>query len=215
MTTGLVVVSALVLTIAVGRFLRHFGNILRRQRSERNTEMSSKRVLTAPPAPYPLRLYHWRWEIFAVTLLPYGVVMFGLWAGTIWSAAALTAGLGTAILRRRQARARFRAIVLQHRLRAAFPLLRLPGGRRPAILWTRPRGGDVVVSLYCPGGTSFDELHRRRAALAVALAAPDVYVHRHPRFAAFVTLTVGAAVPRLGPARPHAPGNVVPLRVHS
>jgi hypothetical protein len=205
MTPGLVVVAALVLGIAAGRLSLHLGGLLRRRLTGRNTEMTSRQ------ASFPARLYHWRWEILAVTLLPYLVVTFALWAGPLWTSAALVAALGWALLRRRQVRTRIQAVRLQHRLRAAFPLLRLPGGRLPAILWSRPRGGDVVVSLF--GREAFEHLHRNRAILAAACAVPEVYVDRHPRYASLVTLTISPTeAPR---ERAVLPSNVVPLRAHS
>jgi hypothetical protein len=205
MTPGLAIVAALVLGIAAGRLSRHLGGLLRRRLTGRNTEMSSRQ------ASFPARLYHWRWEILAVTLLPYLVVTFALWAGPLWTSAALAAALGWALLRRRQVRTRIQAVRLQHRLRAAFPLLRLPGGRLPAILWSRPRGGDVVVSLF--GREAFEHLHRNRAVLAAACAVPEVYVDRHPRYASLVTLTISPTeAPR---ERAILPSNVVPLRAHS
>ncbi|WUH84102.1 hypothetical protein OG494_00875 [Amycolatopsis sp. NBC_00438] len=165
------------------------------------------------PSPLPMRVYHWRWELLAVTLLPYGLVMFGLWAGPAWASGTLGAVLVLALLRRRHVRTRIRAVVVQHRLRAAFPSLRLPGGRRPAILWTRPRGGDIEVSLY--GREAFEHLHRHRAVLAAACAVPEVYVDRHPRFASLVTLTISPTEVHREPGRAVLPGNVVPLRAHS
>jgi hypothetical protein len=205
MTPGLAIVAALVLGIAAGRLSLHLGGLLRRRLTGRNTEMTSRQ------ASFPARLYHWRWEILAVTLLPYLVVTFALWAGPLWTSAALAAALGWALLRRRQVRTRIQAVRLQHRLRAAFPLLRLPGGRLPAILWSRPRGGDVVVSLF--GREAFEHLHRNRAILAAACAVPEVYVDRHPRYASLVTLTISPTeAPR---ERAVLPSNVVPLRAHS
>ncbi|MEV6622516.1 hypothetical protein AB0M83_40440 [Amycolatopsis sp. NPDC051106] len=205
MTPGLAVVAALVLGIAAGRLSLHLGGLLRRRLTGRNTEMTSRQ------ASFPARLYHWRWEILAVTLLPYLVVTFALWAGPLWTSAALVAALGWCLLRRRQVRTRIQAVRLQHRLRAAFPLLRLPGGRLPAILWSRPRGGDVVVSLF--GREAFEHLHRNRAVLAAACAVPEVYVDRHPRYASLVTLTISPTeAPR---ERAVLPSNVVPLRAHS
>jgi hypothetical protein len=209
MTSAPAIVTALVLAIAAGRLLRHFGDVLRHRPSGRSTEMTTPHGT----ARFPLRVYHWRWEIVAVTLLPYGLVAFARWAGPAWSAAVLATVLATAFLRRRQVRVRVRAVVLQHRLRAAFPLLRLPGGRRPAILWTRPRGGDVVVSLY--GREAFEDLHRRRTVLAEVLSVPEVYVDRHPKFASLVTLTISTTEVRREPGRAVLPSNVVPLRAHS
>lgn len=214
MTPGLAIVAALVLGIATGRLSRHLGGLLRRRLTGRSTEMTSRHTPTVAPRPsFPARLYHWRWEILAVTLLPYGVVTFALWAGAAWTSAVVATALGVAVLRRRQVRARLQAIRLQHRLRATFPLLRLPGGRRPAILWSRPRGGDIVVSLY--GREAFEQLHRNRSVLAAACSVPEVYVDRHPTYASLVTLTISPASPKREPGRAQLPSNVIPLRVHS
>ncbi|MGW4059679.1 hypothetical protein ACWEGE_15430 [Amycolatopsis sp. NPDC004747] len=207
MTSGPVIVAALVLAAGAGRLLRHLGGLLRRRPTERSTEMTG----TSPT--FPLRIYHWRWEILAVTLLPYGVVTFALWAGPLWASAVLAVAFGVAVLRRRQVRARIHAIRLQHRLRAVFPHLRLPGGRLPAILWSRPRGGDIEVSLY--GREAFEHLHRHRTVLAAACAVPEVYVDRHPRYASLVTLTISPTAPKREPGRASLPSNVVPLRAHS
>ncbi|MFF1612624.1 hypothetical protein ACFVYA_33025 [Amycolatopsis sp. NPDC058278] len=207
MTSGPVIVAALVLASGAGRLLRHLGGLLRRRPTERSTEM------TSTPPTFPLRIYHWRWEILAVTLLPYGVVTFALWAGPLRASAVLAAALGLAVLRRRQVQDRIHAIRLQHRLRAVFPHLRLPGGRLPAILWSRPRGGDIVVSLF--GREAFEHLHRNRTVLAAACAVPEVYVDRHPRYAGLVTLTISPTAPKREPGRASLPSNVVPLRAHS
>ncbi|MEU8633349.1 hypothetical protein AB0C38_14355 [Amycolatopsis sp. NPDC048633] len=167
--------------------------------------------MTSRQASFPARLYHWRWEILAVTLLPYALVTFALWAGPMWASTVFVVAFGLAVLRRRQVRTRIQAVRLQHRLRAAFPLLPLPGGHRPAILWSRPRGGDIVVSLF--GREAFEHLHRNRTVLAAACAVPEVYVDRHPRYASLVTLTISPTeAPR---ERAVLPSNVVPLRAHS
>jgi hypothetical protein len=214
MTSAPVIVAALVAGIAAGRLTRHLGGVLRRRSTGRSTEMTSRQTPAVAPRPsFPARLYHWRWEILAVTLLPYGVVVFALWADPLWASAAFAVVFGLAVLRRRQVRARIHAIRLQHRLRAAFPLLRLPGGRRPAILWSRPRGGDIVVSLF--GREAFDHLHRNRTVLAAACSVPEVYVARHPKYASLVTLTISPTPVRREPGRAVLPSNVVPLRAHS
>jgi hypothetical protein len=207
MTPGLAIVAALVVGIAAGRLSRHLGGLLRRRLTGRNTEMTSRQ------ASFPARLYHRRWEIMAVTLLPYGLVTFALWAGPLWASASFVTALGLAVLRRRQVRTRIQAVRVQHRLRAAFPLLHLPGGRRPAILWSRPRGGDIVVSLF--GRDAFEQLHRHRTVLAATCAVPEVYVDRHPRYASLVTLTISPTEAPREPSRAVLPSNVVPLRAHS
>lgn len=168
---------------------------------------------TTPRPSFPARLYHWRWEILAVTLLPYVLVTFALWAGALWTSVLAAAALGVGVLRRRRVRTRLQAIRLQHRLRAAFPLLCLPGGRLPAILWSRPRGGDVVVSLF--GREAFEHLHRHRSVLAAACGMPEVYVDRHPKYASLVTLTISPTEVLREPSRSVLPSNVVPLRAHS
>jgi hypothetical protein len=206
MTSAPAIVAALVLGIGAGRLSRHLGGLLRRRATGRSTEMTSRQ-----PA-FPLRVYHWRWEILAVTLLPYGVVTFALWAGPLWASAVFATAAGVAVLRRRQLWARIHAIRLQHRLRTAFPRLRLPG-RPPAILWTRPRGGDIVVSLFAH--ETFEHLHRQRTVLAAACSVPEVYVDRHPRYASLVTLTISPTEAHREPGRGALPSNVVPLRAHS
>ncbi|MEU4523172.1 hypothetical protein AB0F52_31245 [Amycolatopsis sp. NPDC024027] len=208
MTPGLAILTTLLFGIATGRFSRHLGGLLRRRLTERNTEMT-----TAPQPSVPARLYHWRWEILAVTLLPYALVTFALWAGALWASAVLATAIGLAVLRRRQLRTRIQTIRLQHRLRAVFPLLRLPGGRCPAILWSRPRGDDIVVSLF--GREAFEPLHRRRTVLAAACSVPAVYVDRHPKYASLVTLTISPTGGPREPSRALVPSNVVPLRAHS
>jgi hypothetical protein len=204
MTSAPVIVAVLVAGIAAGRLSRHLGGLLRRRSTGRSPEMTSKQA-----SSFPVRLYHWRWEILSLTLLPYGVVVFALWAGPVWASVTLGSALGLAVLRRRSVRARIQAVRLQHRLRATFPLLRL----RPAILWSRPRGGDIVVSLF--GREAFEHLHRNRSVLAAACGVPEVYVDRHPRYASLVTLTISPTEARREPSRALPPSNVVPLRVHS
>jgi len=208
MTSAPAIIAALVVGIAAGRLSRHLGGLLRRRLLGRSTDMTDRRT---PASSFPARLYHWRWEILAVTLLPYGVVTFALWAGPLWTPMAFGAAAVLAMLRRRHLRARIRAVALQHRLRATFPRLRLPGGRRPAILWSRPRGGDIVVSLF--GRDAFEHLHRHRAVLAAACSVPEVYVDRHPKYASLVTLTISPTEARR--ERALLPSNVVPLRAHS
>ncbi|MEV6445218.1 hypothetical protein [Amycolatopsis sp. NPDC051716] len=207
MTPGLAIVTTLVLGVGAGRLLRHLGGILRRRITGRSTEMTRRQ------ASFAVRLYHWRWEILAVTLLPYALVTFALWSGPLWTSAVLATALGLAVVRRDRVRDRIQAVRLQHRLRAVFPLLRLPGGRRPAILWSRPRGGDIVVSLF--GREAFEPLHRRRTALAAACSVPAVYVDRHPKYASLVTLTISPTGGPREPSRAQVPSNVVPLRAHS
>ncbi|KDN22837.1 hypothetical protein [Amycolatopsis rifamycinica] len=179
------------------------------------------RQLAPVKRPNPLlRLYHWRYEIFAVTLLPYAVISLVRWLGPIWSVVALVVAFNWIFYwraARRHLRGRLRAIVVQHRLRSAFAGARIctVDGRRPAILWTRPVDGDVVVSLFCPAGIGFEQIHSRRDLLADACFAAEIYVDRHPKYGALVTLTICTSAFRREPSRAASPGEVVPLRAHS
>lgn len=179
------------------------------------------RQLAPVKRPNPLLwLYHWRYEILAVTLLPYVLVTVVLALGLVWSLIALVVAFNWVFYwraARRHVRGRLRAIVVQHRLRTAFASARIctVDGRRPAILWTRPIDGDIVVSLFCPAGIGFDQIHAGRATLAAACFATEVYVDRHPKYAALITLTVCTTPTRTEPGRAVSPGEVVPLRAHS
>jgi hypothetical protein len=182
------------------------------------TELARQLAPVKRPNPV-LWLYHWRYEILAVTIVPYALVQLFLQLGPVWGVVALVAAFNWVFYwraARRHVRGRLRAIVVQHRLRTAFTGARIctVDGRRPAILWTRPAGGDVVVSLFCPAGIGFEQLHAGRAALAAACFAAEVYVDRHPKYAALVRLTISTTRPPAAPGRA-APGEVVPLRAHS
>ena len=179
------------------------------------------RQLTHVPRPNPLLwLYHWRYELIVLPLLAYGLVQLVLGLGVFWSLVVLVATVNWFLYwrsARRNLHGRIRAILVQHRLRAAFAQARICtlSGRPPAILWTRPRGGDILVSLLLPAGVGFDHIHPRRDLLAAACFATDVYVDRHPRYANLITLTICTIRPDRTPARAPRPGDVVPLRVHS
>lgn len=179
------------------------------------------RQLTHVKRPNPvLWLYHWRYEFLAVTVLPYAVVQLVSWLGPLGSIVAVVAAFNWVFYwraARRHLRGRLRAIVVQHRLRSAFAAARIctPDGRRPAILWTRPVDGDIVVSLFCPAGIGFDHLHEHRDLLAAACFAAEVYVDRHPKYASWVTLTICTTPLRREAERVVSPNAVVPLRAHS
>jgi hypothetical protein len=179
------------------------------------------RQLTHVKRPNPLLwLYHWRYEALGVTLLPYVLINVALQLGLVWSLVALVVAFNWVFYwraARRHVRGRLRAIVVQHRLRTGFAGARIctVDGRRPAILWTRPVDGDVMVRLFCPAGIGFEQIHAGRAVLAAACFASEIYVDRHPKYAALITLTVCASAARPEPGRAVSPGEVVPLRAHS
>jgi hypothetical protein len=149
--------------------------------------------------PNPLlALYRWRHELALVAVLA-GLIYLGQatrWAvplGVVLAIAVVVAGWPRA---RRAAGDRFKAVVVQHRLRTAFHELCLTtwAGRTPAILYTAPRRQGLRVHLLCPAGIAArDFTPRVRAALAAACDAPDVLVEPNPRHSALVVLVITRA----------------------
>jgi hypothetical protein len=148
-----------------------------------------------------LALFHWRYEVVTAVSVPFALTELFRTCGVFWSLLVL-AGLFNGVFysrsARRVVRMRLRSVVVQHRLRTAFGRARVctPDGRRPAILWTRPRQDEVSVSLFCPAGVGYDRIHQQRELLAAACFATAVHVDRHPRFAHLVTLSVCTTRPR-------------------
>ncbi len=179
------------------------------------------RQLTPVKRPNPLLwLYHWRYELVVLPLAAYGLVELGLALGVSRTVVALAAAVGWfGYVRpaRRFLRGRLRAIVVQHRLRTAFAHAKICtlSGRPPSILWTRPRGDDILVSLLLPAGVGFDHIHPQRRLLAELCAADEVYVDRHPQYANLITLSICTVRAARTPARPPKPAVVLPLRAHS
>jgi len=177
--------------------------MIRRRTPEQISELA--RELTQVKRPNPiLTAYHWRYEIAAVVVIPYLLVQLISGAGLWWSLIILT-GLTNMVFywraARRFVRGRLRTIVVQHRLRTAFARARVCtlDGRRPAILWTKPRGDDVRVLLFCPAGVGFERIYEQRDLLASACFAGEVFVERHPRFTHLITLDVCTARLRRDP----------------
>ncbi|WP_328646816.1 hypothetical protein OHS58_00825 [Amycolatopsis sp. NBC_00348] len=191
----------------------------RKHTPEHVTELARQLTPVKRPNPF-LWAYHWRYEVAAVTLLPYSLVVLFQWLGPLWFAVALAGAFHWVFYwraGRRYLRGRLRAIVVQHRLRATFARARVCtlDGRRPAILWTRERDGEILVTVFCPAGLEFRQIRDARALIASACFATEVYVDRHPRFASLVTVAVCTAPPRWVPAQRGNPQEIVPLRVHS
>lgn len=154
------------------------------------------RELTRPKRANPLLLaYLWRYEIAALVVVPWGLISLDHSIGAAWSLVTVVIALGALYYwpaARRFCWGRLRAVVVQHRLRTAFAAARVCSvdGRRPAVLWTRPRGRVVEVWLFCPAGVDVELVRDRRLALAAACFAKDAHVRRHPKYAHLVTLTI-------------------------
>lgn len=142
-----------------------------------------------------LAAYRWRYEIAAAVLVPVALIELLHLIGPIW---VLVGALGLVSMvwhwpaARRFVTARCRAIVVQHRLRTAFARARVCtlDGRLPAILWTTPGHDETQVLVACPAGIGIERFHDRRDLLASACFSNEVTVHRHPRFANLIVLSV-------------------------
>jgi hypothetical protein len=139
--------------------------------------------------------YRWRYEITTAVLVPLILVETDRVIGTVWLTL-LLAGLGSMVWHWRKARrfvlSRFRAVLVQHRLRTGFARARVctPDGRTPAILWTSPKMDEIRVLVSCPAGVGVQRLRQQRDLLAAACYATTVGVARHPRYANLVVLSV-------------------------
>ncbi len=162
------------------------------------------RELTPIARPNPLvALYHWRYEIGAVVLFPYALYALFHALGLFWSLVVLFCIVNWLVYWRSARRfvgGRLRSIVVQHRLRTGFARARVCtlDGRLPTILWSKPRGDDVEVTVFCPAGLGSARIEQQRELLASACFATDVHVYRHPRRSYLVYLSVGTAKIRGG-----------------
>ncbi|WP_410655008.1 hypothetical protein [Amycolatopsis sp. lyj-112] len=154
------------------------------------------REVTVVRTPNPIiGLYHWRYEIAALLVLPYALVSLFQAVGPVWAAVVLF-GVVNWLFYWRAARnflrGRLRSIVVQHRLRTGFARARVCtlDGRLPVILWTKAHGDEVDVTVFCPAGVGYERIEQRRALLAAACFAADVHVYRHHRRADLVHLSV-------------------------
>ncbi|TNC22924.1 hypothetical protein [Amycolatopsis alkalitolerans] len=165
-----------------------------RRTEHQMTELA--RELRQPPRANPmLAVYRWRYEIAVLALVPWGLIELDRELGLVWSLVALVITSGALYYwpaAQRFIWARLRAVVVQHRLRTAFTAARVCSvdGRRPAILWTKPRGKDVHVLLFCPAGVDVDRIDDQRRLLASACFAADAEVRPHPKYAHLAILTI-------------------------
>ncbi|MFC3455273.1 hypothetical protein [Amycolatopsis speibonae] len=157
------------------------------------------REVTVVRRPNPFTgLYHWRYEIGALLVLPYALFTLFQAVGPIWAAVVLFCVANWLFYwkaARRFLRDRLRSVVVQHRLRTGFARARVCtlDGKLPVILWTKPRGDEIEVTVFCPAGVGYDRIEQRRALLAAACFATDVHVYRHHKRADVVHLSVCTA----------------------
>jgi hypothetical protein len=166
------------------------------------------RELTQVRRPNPIAgLYHWRYEIAGAVLVPYAVITLFQAAGPIWASVVLFCVANWLFYwrsARRFLRGRLRTIVVQHRLRTGFARARVCtlDGKLPSILWTKPRGDEVEVTVFCPAGVGYERIEQQRAVLAAACFAADVHVYRHHKRSYLVELSVCTARIRQDAGKP-------------
>ncbi|AUI58044.1 hypothetical protein [Amycolatopsis sp. BJA-103] len=160
-------------------------------------ELAREVTVVRRPNPFTA-LYHWRYEIGALIVVPYALFSLFQAVGPIWAAVVLFGVVNWLFYwksARRFVRDRLRSVVVQHRLRTGFARARVCtlDGKLPVILWTKPRGDEVEVTLFCPAGVGYERIEQRRALLAAACFATDVHVYRHHKRANVVHLSVCTA----------------------
>jgi hypothetical protein len=165
-----------------------------RKRHERQLLSDLDRALRPRPrSSLPGVIWRWRYEL----ALAAGVaaVMLALLRivgveGSVLTVSALAGALGPPW--RRGLRAHAWRIITPHRLRAGFAQARIESreGRLPFIMRTtrEPFGERALV--WCPAGTSADDLLAARQVLRAACWAADVKVWRDERHAHLVTIDV-------------------------
>jgi hypothetical protein len=172
-----------------------------RTRNAQRELIDLARAVARPRRANPLlALYHWRWELGAAALVPTALIALDRAVGPLWSLVVVFCLVSAVIhwpAAGRYAKARLRAVLIQHRLRTAFTHARICtlDGRRPAILWTIPRADAVTVWLFCPAGLDPNLLRSHREVLAAACFATGVRVDRHERWAHLVALRIRTTHP--------------------
>lgn len=173
------------------------------RRSQDRVLAGLEQALIGAARPNPLVLvWRWRYELLLLVAVPLGIAALartlGAWEAAVIVALAVVVGVAWPAARRALI-VRFWCIVTPHRVRAACAQARLHNrrGRLPAVLRTSatPEGERVV--LWCPAGTTPQDVASLREVLATACLATEVVVSPHPRQAHLVTL----AVVRRAPAR--------------
>ncbi len=140
-------------------------------------------------------LWRWRYESLLAGLTG-GAVAFlvhligGEW--TVICASALIGGLGPWPPRHRRFLAALWRLTTPHRLHAGFVQARIQArnGRLPLILRTRTEPFGERVRVWCPAGTSAEDMESAQAILRAACWATDLRIERDQRHAHLVTVDV-------------------------
>lgn len=169
-------------------------------RSRRRSESQLLADLETALRPAPRRdlatlAWRWRYEILlaagVAAALAFLIRMLGLeW--TVITASALAGALGPWPPLHRAFLTRLWCLVTPHRLHAGFVQARIQSrkGKVPVVLRTRPEPFGERVLLWCPAGTSAEDLESAQAVLRAACWASDVRIERDERRAHLVTVDV-------------------------
>jgi len=169
-----------------------------RNRSRRRAEAQLAADLNdllrpAPRARVLGAVWRWRYELALVAGVAVAVTVLLLavgTAGTVIAASALLGAFGppwsetrTAFLWR---------IVTPHRLRSGFAQARIQTrrGRRPFVVRTTSEPFGERATVWCPAGTSAEDLQSARALLRAACWAADVRIIPGQRHSHLVTIDV-------------------------
>ncbi len=144
------------------------------------------------PSP-PVIIWRWRYELAVVAIIAGAVTTLLESLGLTWgiiATSALAGLLGPPWPRSLTERAW--CVITPHRLRAGFAQARIwtARGHLPAIIRTTraPYGERVLV--WCPAGTSAEDLRAARALLRAACWAADIQVARDEQRSQLVTIRV-------------------------
>lgn len=155
----------------------------------------------AGPAPVPGRphpvvvAWRWRYELAVAACAASGAAAVALRYGPGWLVGAIS-GLVALVAGSPAGRefvvAQAWRIITPHRIRTccAQAGIHSRSGKIPAVVVTtrQPFGERLLV--WCPAGTSAEDLHSARATLAAACWASEVRVYSDPRYAHLVTVEV-------------------------
>jgi hypothetical protein len=152
-------------------------------------------------------VWRWRYELALVAGAAAAVTVLLLVVGTAGTVVAASALLGAFGPPWRETQAAFLwRIVTPHRLRSGFAQARVQSrwGRLPFVVRTTSEPFGERVTVWCPAGTSAEDLQSARALLRAACWAADVRIIPGQRHSHLVTIDVI----RTGPAQagPHRVG---------
>ena len=141
------------------------------------------------------RAWWWRYELGLLIGVSLGVALLVRAVGVWWAVAAVSAVIGAfgpwPPAHRAFMAAAWR-IITPHRLRVGFVEARIHSrnGRIPTILRCTQQPFGESVRLWCPAGTSVEDLRAAVSILRAACWATDIRVISHDRHAQLVTLEV-------------------------